>query len=578
MDFIDVYDYISLSLFGRITDWFTKTFELEDALKKAGWNLYPPLYSARVLMATLLSLLVSLYVILVVWWFEFSLTFRILVSVFSLLVPIFVLAIGLMLPSLAADSRRNRVNSELPFFAAYLTSMSLAGVGLMHILERISKLKVFFGIRREAIMIFRNAKYMGLDPIDALERNAYDHPSSLFRDFVLGYITVLKTGANLVDYLEVRTRDIFSKRIEELELISSRVAMYSELYIIIAVVIAITFYVFFTMTSMQPTQTGFGGVYQFALFSFIVLPLMTLVVMYLVDRVQPKTPIRITSPYLATLNYGVPIALLASLIVFQTSGAYRVLEGIVDKQTVIGLSMSVGVFFIALSVPGAIAWMRESRRARGAGLQLALFLRELVETRKTGLAPEKAIVILSKRDYGPLNPVLKKIASALAMGADIEQAATIAVRGYKNWLLLATMRFLVDAITYGGGSPETLESLARYSKSLSDLEEELTKKLKVYTIMPYVGAVLVAGSSLLMVGLASQSLVTGATGPRLEAMKEQLMVISLVASLGSILNSWLMGLTAGKISSGTVAAGFLHAILTTSLAMVTSVATLSYLL
>ncbi|MEM1851907.1 MAG: hypothetical protein QXK14_05190, partial [Acidilobaceae archaeon] len=153
MDFIDVYDYISLSLFGRITDWFTKTFELEDALKKAGWNLYPPLYSARVLMATLLSLLVSLYVILVVWWFEFSLTFRILVSVFSLLVPIFVLAIGLMLPSLAADSRRNRVNSELPFFAAYLTSMSLAGVGLMHILERISKLKVFFGIRREAIMI-----------------------------------------------------------------------------------------------------------------------------------------------------------------------------------------------------------------------------------------------------------------------------------------------------------------------------------------------------------------------------------------------------------------------------------------
>ncbi|MEM1873769.1 MAG: type II secretion system F family protein, partial [Acidilobaceae archaeon] len=203
------------------------------------------------------------------------------------------------------------------------------------------------------------------------------------------------------------------------------------------------------------------------------------------------------------------------------------------------------------------------------------FLRELAETRKTGLAPEKAIVMLSKRDYGPLNPVLRRIASSLSLGSDLERAVAVALRGYKNWLLLATMRFLVDAITYGGGSPETLDSLARYSKSLAELEEELSKKLRVYMMMPYIGAVLVAGSSMLMIGLASQSIAVGVTGPRLEAMMHQLMLVSLVASLGAVMNSWLMGLTAGKIANGTIAAGFIHAILTTSLAMVTAVLTLS---
>ncbi|MEM4512634.1 MAG: type II secretion system F family protein, partial [Acidilobaceae archaeon] len=323
------------------------------------------------------------------------------------------------------------------------------------------------------------------------------------------------------------------------------------------------------------TQAGLSSVIQFAVFAFVALPLMTVAVIYLVDRIQPKTPIRVVSPYIATLSYGVPLAVVAFIVVFQVTGAYRVLDGILDKQVVVGLTISAGVFFIALSIPGAIAWMSESRRVKGAGLQLAIFLRELAETRKTGLAPEKAIVMLSKRDYGPLNPVLRRIASSLSLGSDLERAVAVALRGYKNWLLLATMRFLVDAITYGGGSPETLDSLARYSKSLAELEEELSKKLRVYMMMPYIGAVLVAGSSMLMIGLASQSIAVGVTGPRLEAMMHQLMLVSLVASLGAVMNSWLMGLTAGKIANGTIAAGFIHAILTTSLAMVTAVLTLS---
>ncbi|MEM1873702.1 MAG: hypothetical protein QXF57_03845, partial [Acidilobaceae archaeon] len=81
--FIDVYDYLSLALFGRVVDWFTKTFEMEDALRRAGWSMYPQLYSARVLMATFLSLFISLYVVLVVWWFAIDLILRVILSLFS---------------------------------------------------------------------------------------------------------------------------------------------------------------------------------------------------------------------------------------------------------------------------------------------------------------------------------------------------------------------------------------------------------------------------------------------------------------------------------------------------------------
>jgi hypothetical protein len=57
------------------------------------------------------------------------------------------------------------------------------------------------------------------------------------------------------------------------------------------------------------------------------MPLSALLILYLVDRAYPKTPIKLAAPQAMVLSYGAPTALIATPIVFYAVGAHRVLEG-----------------------------------------------------------------------------------------------------------------------------------------------------------------------------------------------------------------------------------------------------------
>lgn len=567
---VDGYDYIALRLFSSIAPGFAKTFELDNVIKRAGLTIHPHLYAARVLMATFMALLLAVYIGVVVLLSSIELTAKIAVIAIVAITPILTLALGLSYPSIKADDRRKRVETELPFFASYLSAMAIAGIDVMSALERIASLKVFEGVRREAQLIVRDVRFLGKNPLDAIESNAVNHPSPIYRDLMLGYSATVKIGGNLVSYLEAKTNDIFKSRIEELKVMSERLAMYTELYIILAVIVSISFYTFYAVNAMF-SGSGSSSLVQLLAFSFLFLPLSTIVILFLADRTYPKTPVKISSPQAMALSYGVPAALIVTPIVFYVTGAYRVLSGGMGVGVIIASIVTVATPLIAISIPGAYAWIIESRMSKGMGDSIASFLRDLVEVRKTGLGPEKSIIVLSTRDYGPLTPVIRRIASSLLLGLDVEKAVSSAVKGYRNWVLLASMRLLTDTITFGGGSVEALDSLARYARGIADFEAELSRRLRVYMIMPYIGALMVAGSTMLILAYMAQTLVM--SRPSSEVINT-IGLTALLISIGVIVNSWLMGLVAGKLRSGTLMAGFTHAIILTLVSMVTIAVTL----
>jgi len=567
---MDGYDYIALRLFGSIAPVFARTFELDRSIKRAGLLIHPYLYAARVLLATLVAFLLSLYIAAIVISSGSTFTIKVLALLGTLIAPIIALAIGLSYPSLRADDRRRKVDSELPFLASYLSAMAVAGIDIMRALERIASLRVFDGVRREAQLILRDVRLLGRNPLDAIESNAVDHPSSYYKDFMLGYSASVKIGGNVIGYLEAKTSDIFKSRIEDLKIMSERLALYTELYIILAVIVSVSFYTFFTVNVMTPGASS-ASLTQMLLFSFIFMPLSALLILYLADRAHPKTPVKLTTPQAMVLSYGVPAALISAPIAFHVTGAYRVLEGSpINSDLVVACTLTLATPLLAISILGAYAWLQESRRARGMGDSIASFLRDLVETRKTGLSPEKSIIVLSTRDYGPLTPIVRRISSSLLLGLDIERAVASATRGYRNWVLLATLRLLTDTITLGGGSVEALDSLARYARGIADFEAELAKRLRVYILMPYIGALMVSGSSMLILAYMAQT----------TAMTQEGNIASLVGpvalaiSLGTTLNSWLMGLVAGKLKNGTILSGFTHSITLTIITIATIAVTL----
>ena len=574
-------DYLAITLFSKYAERLVGAFDLDKHLAEAGILTYPLLYASRGLLYTTISIILAIYSIIVVALLPLALALKVILSILIGLTPLFAFVYMLIYPSAKKEERRNGVETELPFFAAYLTTMVRAGVPVAKVIERTAQLKIFKAIRRESQMIMRNITLLGKDPLDAIEENALDHPSPKYRDFMLGYVTSVRTGGDVMHYLEIRTQDIFTSRMNEMKMIAERMSMFTEIYVTLAVIMTLVFYIFFTIQAIFPVTPG-GGIAQLALFSFVFLPFLTILLLWMIHSSQPKSPIEYKHPYRAMLTIGTPLALAIFIMTFTLTGAYKLLQGAeINYGTIMGLSITLSSTLIGLSLPPALIHLGESRKTRKMGDSLAAFLRDLTEVRKTGLSPEKSILAVAQRSYGPLDPILRRIYTALTLGLELEKAVARAIRGYKDWLLLSNMRFLVDSISVGGGSPETLESLARYAYNLTELQKEFKKRLRSFIAMPYMGAVLVAASSMLVLGFTSKTLFLGETqGPSLfgggggKITPQDMALVALLLSLGSILNSWLMGIVAGKIQNGKLAAGFLHGIILIIITLITIAVTL----
>ncbi|MEN2999218.1 MAG: type II secretion system F family protein [Acidilobaceae archaeon] len=566
---MNIVDYVALTYLGGIGAYVAKTFELEDSIRKAGMNVYPPLYAAKLVLLTAAIFIASFYVSAFLWLIQMPLAAKLLLSLIVFLFPVVVFAIGLYYPSYREGERRSWVDTELPLFAAYLTAMAMAGLDMISTLERLAKLRTFREMKAEADRFLSDVKIMGRDPLDAIERSVSHHPSRHLRDFLQGYAAVTRTGGSVVGYLETKTAEMFRQKMDELKLIADRVSLYMELYIILGVIVSISLYLLFTVNALMPGSGGGGfSSAQLLVYSFVFMPLTSMTLIYLIGKVRPRNPVEDLAPLAFFVTYGVPLFFASLVLLGAATGSHKVLAGEVTKETILGAIATLTLSLILLSFPSVIAWRLRQATIKGMGNSIANFLRDLVEVRKMGLSPEKSIVLLSQRDYGALNPVLRKIATSLTLGFDIERAIAFALRGYRNWMLIATMRFLSDVIVFGGGSIETLDSLARFSRSLADFEEEVAKKFKVYLLMPYVGVALVVGSSLLMVSYMVQTLSLDPV--KAELFMDEIRYTTLYMSIGAIFNAWLMGLVAGKLTSGSALAGLIHSIILTLLAGLTA--------
>ncbi|GAB6147580.1 hypothetical protein JCM10135_01210 [Stetteria hydrogenophila] len=574
----DFIDFVAITYLRGLAERLVESFNLDVALRRAGLLRHPVLYAARALLFTLASLAFAVYFTIILAFSILPPMVKAVASLSLFTVPLLVFAYYLSYPSVKANERKSNVESELPFFAAYLATMTRGGVPLLKVMERVASLRVFKAMRREALMVLRDVNMFGKDPFEALEYNALEHPSHLYRDFVLGYVTTIRIGGDVVHYLEIRTQDIFSRRMADLKLLAERMSMFMEVYITIAVVMTLVFYVFFTVSAVFPAGK-FAGVAGLTLFSFVVLPTMTILLLFMVHASQPKSPITIVSPYRALVVFGIPLAIIVFPVMFFLTGAYHVFQR-VDRDVIMALDLTLVSTLLALSLPPAYYHVKETLRHRGLARATAFFLRDLAEVRKTGLSPERSIIAVAlERSYGPLDRVVKRLAVALTAGLDVERALRRALRGIKDWILLANMRFLSDSIIVGGGSPGTLDTLARYAYSLVDLDEELRRRLRPYIFMPYIGAILVSTSSFLVLGFTVQGIAPalgqGATmGITSGITPQDIAKVTLYLSLGSLFNSWLMGLMAGKIQDLRLSAGFLHATILTLISYVVLVMSL----
>jgi len=560
LSFLDKFDALSYRSFGDIAERVARFFEIDRIILEANMRVKPGVYVARVISVTLFVGVFIFGAMGFIALSELPLVFKAIIMSVLITIPFITAATGIVLPQARASSRATDISHELPYMAAYMTTMARGGIPPIKSIERLSQMGLFPSVAKEARSILRDIRLFGDDPLTAIERNARHHPNRVYKDFMAGYVSTVRTGGDVIHYLDTKTEAIFRERASEIKTIAERIEILTDLFISASVILGLSYYVFFMISTIFPAG-GYGGITQVLLFAFVVFPIMSVLIIWMMHTVQPRTIVKIQEPYKIALSL-LPAAISTFLLGIYVNESYiHLFIGNMTKSDVLGVLGPLLLSLELVNIPSAIMYFIIARQQMGFETAVAEFLRDVTEMRKTGASPEKSIIFSSKRNYGRFTWIVKKLSTHLVIGIPVSESIRNISKKIRSWVTLVNLTFLADAIAVGGASVSTLDTLSIFASTMNSINKELKAKLRPYLLMPYIGAALTTVATLLVLNFLISTLLSGALATSGVTVNPWLVATLFTSAI--MINSWFMGIIAGKISESYIAAGFKHAALLT---------------
>ncbi len=553
MPLLKTLEGVSYRLFGSISPKFLGgVFEFKEHLAKAGIKIYPETYISLMFLISTLTIPVSVAAIVLIYFT------RILFLIFLVPMPIYVMIGFMVIPSSKASERSSALEREMPFAATYVTVMASGGIPPYMSFKRLTDVELLPATRKEARGLIRDVEIFGVDPLSALEKAAKYNPLDIFRDFISGYASTVIIGGDVIHFLESKAQDIFKAGSMRVKAAAERMGMLLESFIIVMVLMSLCFYILFSVESIYSTGMDMGS--GVIMYTYVFTPMLSIVFLYLAHGMQPKTPLSEFRPYKV---YAVSSA-VGILLLLLLTGFFGMI--VTPIQGFVDLPIAVAIALIVSVVPPAIVHQKIASRKASMERGISNFLRDLTETRKTGLSPEACIANLSNKDYGAFSKELKKMSSDIGWGIPMRNVIMEFVKKTRSWMSQIVMFLLLEAVDVGGGTIAMIESLARFNNMTQEVEKEKKMSVRPYMIMPYFAAILLVATTLMTLIFTTQTVGMAETS----TASNNLESLTLIFTVSVVTHCYLIGLVAGKISEESLAAGFKHSALLVVIAVVAS--------
>jgi len=551
---VDKIEGWSFRLFGSIAPVFLhNVFEFKDRLRRAGMKIYPETYVSMMFFVMVLTIPVSIAAIVLMYFTKLILLLLLVPT------PLYVMLGFIATPMSTATERATLLEREVPFAATYVTVMASGGIPPYMSFKRLSQVELLPATRKEAKEIIKDVEIFGIDPLSAMENAGARSPLDIFKDFLSGYASTVVIGGDINHFLETKSAEIFKARASRVKNAAERLGMLLESFITVMVLMGLCFYILFSVQAIFSTGGGMGN--DMLMYTYVFTPGLCFVFIYMAHNMQPKSPMTDWVPYEV---YGICLAagVLVFLLLTNFMGVINVpiLAGI---QNVVDLPIAMTIMLVIATAPAAIVHMKHSKKRLSLESGVSNFLRDLTETRKTGLAPEKCIESLSSRDYGEFSHELKKISAEISWGIPVRKVILDFVKRTESWMTQIVMFLLVEAIDVGGGTIGMIESLARFDNMTQEVEKEKKMEVRPYVFLPYFAAILLVGTTVMMLVFTAQTVNVGGSGKTID-----MAYLTMIFTTSAIVNSYLIGLVCGKISEESVAAGFKHSTILVIIALV----------
>jgi len=288
--------------------------------------------------------------------------------------------------------------------------------------------------------------------------------------------------------------------------------------------------------------------------------------------------------------------LIASILISLVLVIFGILSG---DPGVIGNVILLSIFIIV--IPQLILNYINYRDLKEMEIRFPDFLRDLVEMTSVGLPLHKAIISVSKTDYGALTKEVKKMANQLSWNVNILTVLEHSKKRLRKIPALSKiMRVLIETYKNGGKIDKTLNSLSDTLYTIQETQKERKSMLGQYVVAMYVISLVFIGIivaiDMLMVPIfesMSQQQASGMENPVVDMVaspcstclyteslhcspcklyfgicgflgseKESISCyyIALFFSMG-VIQSICGGLVAGQIGEGSVRAGIKHSLI-----------------
>jgi flagellar protein FlaJ len=455
----------------------------------------------------------------------------------------------------ATSEEKERIENELPFALMIFTLMAASGISAYDSWKRMRKLTFLPTFKKEADEVVRQVEVLGKDPLTVMHHRADATNSKLYRNFLGGFVSSVRSGGNIVDYMRSELKTVFELRNISMTRSIERIATLVEAYAVMLIVTLCAYILFVVFSStnvlqlLANTSVPNSPIMAY-LIAFLAMPIISLVFILAAHNMQRSAFPDLKDVYKKAIILIVAIGLPLCLIFFVPSLSF------VGKT--VGMAEIVTIGLVAISAPLAFQYYRIAKVNYNAEDAVPNFIREVAETQKIGLSPEKSIIQATKRkDYGQFSEFLELVRSQIEWGIPLRKTFENIRQKIRSWFVVVNFAMMIETIEIGGDPTQALEILSEYSEKEREVQINKRALLRPYVILAFIWSILIAVTTTIvaLTTYLMSTIVSSSLSPvTAMAMQDQMKVFS----IGIILQCWISGFFIGKISEGNLAAGFKH--------------------
>jgi len=451
-----------------------------------------------------------------------------------------------------ADAHKKKLEFELPYFMTFITLLATSGFGPSAVFQKLKDVSLLPASQKEANKILKRVELLGLDPLTAMTKVKEMSPSKEFAEFLGGYVSSIQGGGDVVSYLQSKMTSAFEKYAEIQRQSVEKVKTVIEAYMTIQVVVLAVYIIINSMEN--PTQRTESEFTMSTLF-VIVPPLIS--IFFLLIAVSMHISKLKELPIKKILIFGMPGFVGALAFIY------------IDIMPSFDAYVLAAALIIA-SIWPVITFKKKYRELMDAESATPSILRDIAETRKAGIGPEKCVIQACKRkDFGVFNVHANSIAIKIERGSSLIDIYNSLKKKVESFHVLISFKILFEIISSGGGNVDTIESLALTAEKIHNVDAEKQELLKPYVLVGFLLIGLTSFTTLMVIdSLSGVSILTEFDEQRLLEITEKRENSIATFSMSVLIQAWLAGLFLGKITTGSYSGGFQYAAILSVIAMI----------